>query len=131
MSLIALFLAALANVIIGALWYHPNIFGSAWMRIANPSPEAAERAHSRRGAAMLIAFCSGLFSAYVLGLLLHAFAIQNVGGAIHVALTAWLGLSAPPMLGMVLWEDKPFSYYAIVSGNWLASFVVMSIIIFY
>ena len=50
-------------------------------------------------------------------------------GAIELGFWCWIGFTAPPMLGMVLWEQKPIRYYLIVSLFWLVSFIVTALIL--
>jgi hypothetical protein len=39
------FLAALVPMVIGFIWYNPKVFGSAWMKAADMSPEKAKGAN--------------------------------------------------------------------------------------
>src|SRR3989344_3541804 len=35
--------AGIVSAVIGFVWYHPRVFGSAWMRMSNITPEMVER----------------------------------------------------------------------------------------
>lgn len=40
-----LFLAALVPLITGFIWYHPKVFGNAWMAASGVTPESGKRAN--------------------------------------------------------------------------------------
>lgn len=121
--------SGIASTLLGWIWYHPRVFGTTWMRIANITPEMAERGKKRMPLSAIIGLISAMLVAWVMsyvGILLGVF---DWFGAIELGFWCWLGFTAPPMLGMVLWEQKPIRYYLIVSLYWLASFIVMALIL--
>lgn len=128
---LAIFLAAVSNMVIGSIWYSPILFLNPWMKISgvkmggkNPTPS------------YIIAFITALIAAYVLS---HFIYLTSKGmgtelttiSAMTTAFWGWLGFVAPATAGMSIWEGKPWSYWAIVSGYWLASLVAMSAILSY
>lgn len=122
--------AAVANVVLGMIWYHPKVFGASWMRLANVSPEAAERTKKQMPVRALFGFLASLVMAYVLanlGIVLGIFDI--IGAVLDLAFSAWIGFVAPVLLGAVLWEGKSMKLYAINAGFWLVSLIVMSVIL--
>jgi len=121
--------AAIVNVILGFIWYNPKVFGTAWMRAVNLSPEMAERGKRRMPLMAFIAFLAGMLVAYVLNYFGIAWGVYDWVGAVELGIWTWIGFVAPTMLGMVLWEQKPLKYYAIVSGFWLVSFVAMAVVL--
>ena len=129
-SLWPILFAAVSNVVLGMVWYHPKVFGSAWMRLANISPEAVERVRKQMPVRVLFGFLASLVVAYVLANLAIVIGIFDIIGAVFdLALSAWIGFVAPILLGAVLWEGKSLKLYAINAGYWLVSLVVMSILL--
>ncbi len=70
-----------------------------------------------------------------LGLLVMSYVIAHLvdyAGAdkpllgLEAAFWLWLGLVAPVLLGMVLWENKPWKLYAINATHLLVSIAVMA-----
>ena len=121
--------SGIASVLLGWIWYHPKVFGGTWMRIANITPEMAERGKKRMPLSAVVALIASMLIAWVMsyvGILLGVF---DWFGAIELGFWCWLGFTAPPMLGMVLWEQKPIRYYLIVSLFWLLSFIVTALIL--
>ncbi|MCE9541343.1 DUF1761 domain-containing protein [Candidatus Kaiserbacteria bacterium] len=121
--------AAVAHVIVGYLWYHPRVFGRAWTRLANISPEIAERGNKHMPLFTLAAFAAALVVAYVLHMITAALGILTLGESLELATALWFGFVAPVLLGSVLWEHKPLKLYCINAGYWLASLVVMSVVL--
>ena len=130
-TFLPIFAAAVANVILGFIWYHPNVFGGTWMRFLNMTPEMTERGKRQMLVRVFIAFLASMVAAYVMNDFGIAWGVYDWLGAIQLGVWAWLGFTAPAMLGMVLWEQKPLRYYFIVSGFWLVSFVVMALVLLY
>jgi hypothetical protein len=128
-SLLTVLIAGIASVLIGWLWYSPILFGGPWMRMIGLTPEMAERGKKKMHLNALVALVASMLVAWVMsyvGILLGVF---DWFGAVELGFWCWIGFTAPPMLGMVLWEQKPFRYYLIVAGYWLVSFIVMALIL--
>jgi len=122
--------AGVASVLIGWVWYHPRVFGSAWMRAANLSPEAVEAGKKKMPLLAFVGLLASMLVAWIMNSLGAAIGIFDwVGAVVDLAFWLWLGFVAPVLLGSVLWERKPLKYYAINVGYWLVSFVVMAVIL--
>ncbi|KKW19849.1 MAG: hypothetical protein UY63_C0005G0032 [Parcubacteria group bacterium GW2011_GWA2_51_10] len=121
--------AAILSTILGFVWFHPRAFGAIWMRHARITPEMAERGKRRVHLYALAGFIGNAIAAYVLFYLLAAFQISLRETAITLALLVWVGFTAPSLLGMMLWEQKPLSYYSINALYWLVSLVIMAMIL--
>src|SRR4051812_41635924 len=59
-------LSATADVILGAFWYHPRIFGATWVRAMNLSPEMAEHGRRHKHLFTVIAFFASMVTAATL-----------------------------------------------------------------
>ncbi len=126
-SFLPILAAAVANVILGMIWYNPRVFGNAWMAAGNIVP--SERGKKMMPVSAFLAFLAAMVVAYVMNHFGIAWGVFDWIGAIELAFWCWVGFVAPTMLGMVLWEQKPFKYYAIVAGYWLVSFIVMAVVL--
>lgn len=121
--------AAIASTIIGYIWYHPKVFGTTWMRGTNLTPQAIEAGKKKMPIMAFVGFLASMVAAYVLNYFGIAWGVYDWIGGVELGIWVWIGFVAPTMLGMVLWEQKSFKYYAIVAGFWLVSFVVMSVML--
>ena len=128
-TFLPILVAGIANVILGMIWYNPRVFGSAWMAGMTMTPEMAEKGKKRMPLMALISFLAAMVVAYVMNYFGIAWGVFDWIGAVELGFWCWVGFVAPTMLGMVLWEMKPVKYYAIVSGFWLVSFIMIAVIL--
>ncbi len=99
------------------------------MRMTNITPEMAERGKKRMPLMALIGLLAAMLVAWVMSYVGVLLGVYDWFGAIELGFWCWLGFVAPTMLGIVLWEQKPFRLYLINSLYWLASFIVMALIL--
>lgn len=128
-SVLPILAAAIASVLLGWVWYHPRVFGGVWMRMTNMTPEMAERGKKRMLLSALVAALAAMLAAWVMSYIGILLGVYDWLGAVELGFWCWLGFTAPPMLGMVLWEMKPIRYYLIVAGYWLVAFIIMALIL--
>lgn len=122
--------AGISSVVIGWIWYHPRVFGATWMRLANVTPEMAERGKKMMPLSVMLSLCASMLIAYVMNYIGIAFHIYDwVGAVFELALWSWLGFVVPTSLGMVLWEQRPLKLYFINTFYWLVTLVVMALIL--
>ena len=118
-----------ASMILGFIWFHPKVFGSAWMRLANISPEAAEKGKKRMPYMAVIGLLASMLTAYVMNYVGISWGVYDWLGALELGFWCWAGFVAPAMLGVVLWEGKSVKLYLITSLYWLASLMMMALIL--
>jgi hypothetical protein len=128
-SFFVVFAAGVSAVLIGWIWYLPAVFGTAWMRLAGITPEMAERGKRRMPVMALFGLIAAMLVAYVMSYVSLAWGFYDWIGALELGFWCWVGFVAPTMLGMVLWEQKPFKLYLINVFYWLVAFIVMAQII--
>jgi len=121
--------AGIANVLIGWIWYHPKIFGSAWMRMSGITPEVAEQGKKRMPLMAFVAFLASMVVAYVMNYFGIAWGVYDWIGAVELGFWCWIGFAAPALLGSVLWEQKPLKLYLINALYWLVSFIVIAVVL--
>lgn len=129
MNPLSILLAGFSNVILGMIWYNPKVFGTAWMRMINITPEQAELGKKRMPLMAFFGFVAAVFMAWVLSIMQTAFGVFDVLGALDVGFWIWAGFVAPILLGTVLWETKPFKLYLINALYWLLAILTMSAIL--
>lgn len=118
--------AAIANFVIGGLWYSPLLFGNAWMR-ANGFDEA----HLKRGSPAVIfgvAFLFSLIMAANLAFFLSA-PETTLAFALGASLAAGLGWAALGLGIVALFERRPWAYLLINGGYLTVAFLVMGAIL--
>lgn len=147
---IAIVVAAVAALVIGAIWYNPKVLGNAWMRASGMTEE------KMKGGNMALIFGLSLLFAAMLNVLLMQFtnhqwgALGMIGGdpenakasfqafmaeygnahrsfghgALHGAIFGVFG--ALPIIGTIaLFERKSGKYIFINSGYWIVTLAIM------
>ena len=103
-------IAAVANFIIGALWYGP-LFGKTWMRLSGITMESMKGMSMTPVKAMTLGFIGTLLLSLVLAHMAAAFEAAGAAGALELAFWIWLGFFLPVVAGGYLWEGKPLKLF--------------------
>ncbi len=125
--------AAIANMVIGFVWYGP-LFGKTWMKLSGITAEKADSAKaSGMGKTYLLAFAGSLVMSNVLA---HAlvfasayFETSGIPAGLMSGFWNWLGFIAPVTLGAVLWERKSWTLWVLMNGYYLVTLLVMGTIL--
>lgn len=116
-SFIAIGIAMVAGIIIGAIYY--RLLGEAWRRAASITPEAA-RAFRSVGAYLIAGLGYGLLALALYGVTWHAsFGEMSLRASLIAALLAWLGFIASTMVVNHRFQGRPLSLSMIDSAHWL------------
>ena len=130
-SFLPILAAGIASMLVTWLWYNPRLFGGIWMRLENFTPEMVERGRKRMPLMVVVGLLASMLVAWVMSYIGILLGVYDWLGAVELGFWCWLGFAAPPMLGMVLWEQKPIRLYLIIALNWLVAFVVIALILVY
>lgn len=116
--------AAVANMIVGSLWYGP-LFGKTWMKLMGFTPDSMRSMKMTPAQAMFGGFITALVMAYVLAHLVSLIGIVERSDGLRLAFWTWLGLVATTQIGSVLWEGKSFKLFLLNTAQSLVSIAVM------
>jgi hypothetical protein len=130
-TFLPILISGIASVIIGAAWYSRFLFGRAWQRLANFTPEELESNRRRMPYMSLIAFLMSMLMAYVATFFAVAWNVFDWLSAVELGFWLWVGFIVPPMLGLVLWDRRPFVLFLIHVAYWLVALVVTALIVTY
>lgn len=128
-TFVPILVAAIVNVVLGMVWFHPKVFGDTWAKAAGLNPSAMEEGKKKMPMMAFAAFLAAMVIAYVMNHFGIAWGVFDWIGGVELGIWTWIGFTAPVLLGSVLWEMKSMKYYAITAGYWLVSFVVMAVIL--
>ncbi|MBS3080042.1 DUF1761 domain-containing protein [Candidatus Pacearchaeota archaeon] len=122
---LAVLVAAIISMILGALWYSPLLFGNAWMKSAGLTKEFMEKHKKGMSWRYLFAFLGSLLMAYVL-----AHFVDYTGSTTFLlgmtnGFWIWLGFFVPVLLGSILWEGKKLVFYFINITYHFISLLIM------
>ena len=140
---LGLFLAVVANLVIGFVWYLPSMpTGKAWMAALGMSADTKPtQAQMMRGLVLMLigAFLLMFVFAHTNMVYEDAFRNTATGGTAGYELTAmdglvgaffvWLGFFVPVQLNAVAWEGKPWSLFFVNAGYYLVTLLVAGALI--
>jgi surface polysaccharide O-acyltransferase-like enzyme len=122
---VAVLVAAILNMAIGALWYSPSVFGRGWMALTGLAPEDVQKRMAAARRAYSLTFVASFVMAYALARILWYARVETPGGGVAIGLLAWLGFVATTHATNYLFEGRPFRLYSINTGYHLVSLVIM------
>lgn len=125
-NIAAVLVSTVASMAVGAIWYSPALFAKPWMQLTGRKDMTAGE-----GAAVgyTTALIGSFISAYVLAHFISYAGATTVWEGAVLGLWAWLGFNGVSMLTTYTFSGRPRKLWAIDSLQYLASFVVMGIIL--
>ena len=129
-SLLGVLVAAVANMAVGAVWYSPSLLGNRWLSAVGWSrKELEQRKKDGMAKAYGGTFIASLGLAYLLAHCVGYTQVTTLAAGAILGFWLWLGFIVTTSISAYLFEDRPLQLYAINTGCYLASFVVMGAIL--
>lgn len=132
MNALALFpvaAAALVPMLVGHVWFHPNVFGRMWMSSKHITPDMAERSASGQYLSYATLFVAGALTSGALYMMASVLRMDSSVDALALGSAAWFTISLPSLLNSAVWNRVPVRVFLIESGQWLVSLVLMARIV--
>lgn len=123
----AVLCAIASNMIIGALWYSPLLFGNVWLRLVGKKGEEIDS--SDANASMALSIIPATFSALFLFLILSFAGAASVLDAVIVGSIASLGFAGMSALNLVFFEERSMKLTTLNVGYTFVSYLVAAIIL--
>lgn len=124
-SLLPIFVASIASVLVGAVWYSKQVFGTVWAREAGLDGSAQEDQKIRTLAAVLLQQFVGFYILAHILLIADAFpGVTAFTGGIWVAI-----LIAAAGMSPVIMEKKTITYFFITTGYTVVVTLLATLII--
>ena len=117
---LAVLVAAILNMAIGALWYSPLLFARPWMRLTG-----RKMGEGNAGLGYALAALCSLVTAYVLAHFISLVNANSFGTGAATGFWAWLGFVATAFAASFAFEGRPSRLFGIVTGYSLVSLVLM------
>ncbi len=128
----AVFVSAIATMVIGFLWYSPILFATPWMRLMGFDPnDKTKLAEMRKGAGKIygLSFVASLVSAVVLAKIIDIATVVTIPYGMKIGFAVWLGFVTTVQLTGALFGKQPTKLYLINTGYQLICYVVMGAIL--
>lgn len=121
----AVLVAALANFVLGFLWYGP-VFGKQWLSLTKMKVTDEDKKMMPRKSAVM--FVASLLMAYVL--FYFTAPAADLMEALQWAGWIWLGFIATVTLSGVLWKREPKALWVLDNGYRLVALLTMTAILY-
>ena len=123
---LAVIVAAVAAIVIGIVWYRPEVFGRRWATLSGrPLPQVGQIPPATTVGSIVVE----LLAAYVLAVIVKGLGAGTLADGAVVGFLAWLGFAATTNYGNVLYEGRTVAHWAINNGNTLIALLVMGAIL--
>jgi hypothetical protein len=123
---LAVLVALIVNMVIGALWYGP-LFGKRWMAELGFTTEDIQS--GPMVPPYLIAILNSFLMAFVLANAIAWAGVTGILGGLLVGLLMWLGFTGFTFAANHAFEGRSLVLWAINSGTYLVSLLVMGAIL--
>jgi Protein of unknown function (DUF1761) len=118
---LAIIVAAIIPMVLGALWYSPILFADRWMQAVGRTGE--ELGDSALG--YLLSAVGAFLSAYVLARIIKWAEVDDLGNGILVGLLVWVGFVATVLAVTTYFGGRPRMLWLINAGYQLVALVLM------
>ncbi len=127
---VAVLLAAVASMVVGAVWYAKPVFGTMWGKLVKLDDKKMGEGAVK---GMAIAFIAAVITAYVLAHVAfiseYFFGVSFFQSAVQTAFWLWLGISATTIVTHNAFEQRPRMLTLLAVGFQLVSLLVMGVVI--
>ena len=124
---IAVVVAAVVGMVIGAVYYMPQVVGKAWMNAIGKTEKDLPGAN--RPILYVFAAIFTLLLATMLAAAIGWADAHTVGKGALVGLLFWIGLAIPIVGTVFMFEGRKLANHAITGGHYLIALVVKGAII--
>lgn len=124
-NIFSILVAALAYMVIGAIWYSPFLFGTLWMEEMNFSPDKMDDQKKAMSFSAIVAVVLAIGLAFIA----NTFTFTTVDQALEAGVLLWATLTAAPMATDVIFQKQPFKVYVVNAAYHLVAILCMLIII--
>src|SRR5215472_1094930 len=123
---VAVLVAAVAAFVASSVYY--MVFGKTLMALL-PADSVAVDMRKVPAWKKAAEFVRGFIVAFVVAYFVARFGVVDWKAALRLALVVWIGFPFMILTGAVLWDNRPWKFAAIHSGDWLMKLVLMALIL--
>lgn len=126
---LAVILATVSSMVVGAVWYMPKVFGNTWMKLAKVKMDRDQSAFVPLAVTFAVSFLTAYILAHVTFLSNMWFHNSYLQDAITTAFWVWLGFTAARFITHDAFEGRPVKLTVINIAHELVTIMVMGLII--
>jgi hypothetical protein len=118
----AVFVAGIAHMVIGLIWFMPRLFGKQWTELTKQEMKPARKW-------MATGFIGHMVMATVMAIVVYLANATTIFEGVVVGMLLWIGFVVTLEIGELIWEKIPFKLFAIRIGNHFVGFSVAGLIL--
>lgn len=122
----ALVVATVAKILIGMVWYSPQLFGKQWNQLIHCTPDEMK---ARMPKLLLGDFVSTFIMAFVLVHAVHYAGANSAALGAAVGFFNWLGFVLVTSFALTAYEQRPWRLFLINNGFQVISLLAMGAIL--
>ena len=119
-------IAAMVNIVVGMIWYHPKVFGDYTCKIAKLSKKDLKKGMTKGSILMIVSI---LVMVYVLDMFVKIAGANTALAGAQIGFLLWLGFIATVLIGPIFWGGKSVKLGVIYAGNYLISMILTGAIL--
>ena len=124
---IAIVVAAIINIVVGAIWYGPMLFAKQWMAWNNISPDDIKNANP--GPLYAQSFVATLVTYFVLALLIRNMNATTAAEGMKTAFMVWLGFITTVQFTANIFSPKKIESYFLDTGYQLVTMLLAGVVL--
>ncbi|MGD1833958.1 MAG: DUF1761 domain-containing protein [Sphaerochaetaceae bacterium] len=126
-NILAVIAGIVINMVIGALWYSPVLFGNIWLGLTGRKSEDITREDGNKS--MAFAIIPAAVAAFALALLTAVSGASTVADALILGSLSSLAFSGMSALNLVLFENRPLKLAVLNTAYFFVSWNIVSIVL--
>ena len=123
----AIIVCIASNMIIGALWYSPVLFGNAWLKLINKKPEDISKSDANKS--MVLSIIPAILSILFLYLILSIISTSTLIDSLIIGCIISVGFVGMSALNLVFFENRSFRLTLLNVGYTFVSLNVAAVIL--
>ena len=117
----AVIVAALVNMVVGALWYTRSLFGNQWAKLIGIKHEDMRKTGN---SGIAVSIVTSLVTAFILAHFVSYAGDSNFGDGLVTGFWLWLGFVATMMASAYVFEGRSWKLWQINAGYWLVVLLI-------
>lgn len=127
MNYLAILLAAILNMVIGAAWYSPMLFGKQWSKELGMKMEDMKKVDPKK--AYGLTFVGALVLAVVMSYIVSWTKITTATDAIALGFLAWVGFYVSSIASDYVFSKRSTTLFSINAGYYLVVFLLNALVV--
>jgi hypothetical protein len=119
---LAVLVACIVHIVIGLIWFRPELFGKEWSRLTGLDLNPAKKW-------LIPGLIGHLLMVFVLVILIKLTNSTTGLSGMIIGLLTWIGFVVPLESGELVWEKIPFRLFLLRTGNQLIGIAVSGFIL--